>query len=54
MYERRIHDLENTAWRRNSVARILIEEGDQSGTWLRVAQIRSMLSTDDGLVITVV
>ena len=48
-----IADLENTAWRRNSIARVLVEEGDHTGLWIRVAQIRSIRQTDEGLEITV-
>ena len=52
-YERIIADLENSAWRRNTIARILIEENEPEGTWIRVAQIRSIRSTASGLEITV-
>ena len=52
-YEERIADLENSAWRRNKIARILIEENEPEGTWIRVAQIRSIRSTASGLEITV-
>lgn len=50
-FERRIADLENSAWRRNSIARILVQEPDNV---FKVAQIRSIVSTEHGLVITVV
>ena len=50
-YERIISDLENTAWRRNSIARVLIEEPNGLQ---KVARILSIQSTLEGKVIRVI
>ena len=52
-YEQRIADLKDSAWRRNSIARVLVVEGDQFSGVRRVAQILSVQPTDMGLIITV-
>lgn len=41
------------AEKRNQVLRVEIEEGNQSGTWIRVANIRDIMYTPDGLIIKV-
>lgn len=48
-----IAELEERRWELNRIGRVLVEESDQNGTWLRVAQIRSIRPTPEGLEITV-
>lgn len=52
-YEAAIKDLLNVTWRRNRIKQVLVNEGDHHGNWTRVAQIRLIQETDEGLIVTV-
>ena len=53
-YEGLISELREQLWQTTGrVARVLVEERDQHGLYLRVTQIRSIRGTDAGQIITV-
>lgn len=51
--KKELADLYKRLHKRLEISRVLVEEGDQNGLWLRVARIKLIRQTPEGTEITV-